>query len=146
MSDTKPSSTPVVRTCMSIPKSEFAPNIFGSSVLDSFIKLAYFWGIVMILMLAIQLSLVFLFPLVALLISLNRYVITKLEHNLEKHGDFIDKVARNILLESGVKLHAIHVVSLWKRKTVIAGGWVFRIKTAESGEAIEIVGSELSKR
>jgi hypothetical protein len=130
---------------MSIPKSEFDPKIFGSPALDSFIKLAYFWGFVMILMLAIQLSPVFLLPLFALLISLNRYVITRLERNLEKHGDLIEKVTRNILRETGANLHPIQVISLWRRKSVSTVDWAFKIKPSESGEELEIIGTEFPK-
>lgn len=145
MSETEPSSTPVVKTCMSIPKSEFAPNIFGSPALDSFIRLGYFWGMVVILMLAVQLSPVFFFPLIALAISLNRYVVTRLERNLEVHGDFIEKVVRSVFMTSGANLKPFQVVSLWKNKAVFADGWIFRLKRSESGEEIEIVGSELPK-
>lgn len=146
MSETGPVPIPGVKSFMSVPKAEFGRNLFGSPMLHTLIKSAYFWGILIILVWAIILSPVFLLPLIALMISRSRYVITKRERDIEKHGDFIEKVSRSVFLASGIRLQPEQIIRLWMNRMVIADEWVFTVKGSDSGEEFEIVGSELSKR
>lgn len=146
MSETNPESIPGVKSLMSVPKAEFGRNLFGSPVLHAMIKSAYLWGTLLILVWAIILSPVFLLPMIALMISRSRYVATKLERDVENHNEFIDKVSRSVFLESGIRLQPEQIIRLWMNRMVIAEDWVFTVKGSESGEELEIVGSELHKR
>lgn len=146
MSETGPASLPGVKSFMTVPKAEFGRKIFGSPLLHSVIRLAYMWGILAILMLALTLSPVFLFPMIALIISRVRYIITKRERDVEKHGDFIEKVSRNVFRATGIRLQPEHVIRLWMNRMIITDDWVFTVKGSDSGEEFEIVGSELKKR
>lgn len=146
MSETSPAPISGVKSFMSVSKEDFGRNLFGSPMLHTIIKAAYFWGILNILALAIILSPVFIFPMIALMISRSRYVITKLERDVEKHGEFIEKVSRNVFLASGIRLQPEQIVRLWMNRMIISDDWVFTVKASDSGEEFEIAGSELSNR
>ena len=143
MSDTIPAGGP--KTFLSISKEEFDKNIFGSPLLHSLIKLAYSWGIFMILGMVLVLSPTFIFALIALIISRVRYSATKLEKDVEKHGDFIAKVSKHVFTGTGVRLQPEHVVRLWMNKMIIAEGWLITVKNPNDGENFEIIGSEIKK-
>lgn len=133
------------KTFLSLPKTEFSRDIFGSPLLHSLIKLAYSWGIFMILGMVLVLSPTFIFALIALIISRVRYSATKLEKDVEKHGDFIAKVSKHVFTGTGVRLQPEHVVRLWMNKMIIAEGWLITVKEAVDGADFEIIGTEIKK-
>lgn len=136
------SETPSVRSkiFLVLPKAEFKRNIFGSPLLHALIRSFYLWGILAIFMLAVVLSPVFLFPLIALLISRWRYAVTKYEKDVEKHGDFIADIRKKVFAETGIQLESFQVIRLWMNRMIITDDWVFTVKSSSDDENFEVVG------
>lgn len=143
MSDSTPENG--LKSFMTISKTEFGRNTFGSPLLHNLIKAVYLWGIITILLLALTLSPTFVFALIALIISRVRYSATKLEKDVEKHGDLISKVRRKVFAETGIQMQPEHVVRLWMNKIVITEGWVFNLKDPAGEDNLEIIGAELKR-
>jgi hypothetical protein len=140
VSDSSPEGTSV----LVVSREDYSGKIFGSPAVHAMIRSAYFTGTWLIAMLAIFLSPTFLLPMVALLISQWRYNVTKEERDIEKHGDFIDKISASAFRAAGIRLNSKEIIRLWMTRIVISDNWLFTVRTTDP-DNYEIVARELKK-
>lgn len=140
VSDSKPEETSV----LVVSREEYSGKIFGSPVVHGMIRSAYFTGIWLIALLAIFLSPMFLFPMIALMISQWRYNVTKEEKDIEKNEEFIAKVSRSVFRTAGIRLSSKEIIRLWMTRIVISDSWLFTVRTTDP-DNYEIIARELKK-